>query len=293
MFYYSAVTFVITIRYDGKEAVIRGELLPLRMIVRAKKRLGQNFLIDKNIQKKIINASKLNSGDIILELGSGRGELTCLIAERVKKVYALEIDPTLCAILKENLKNNANVELINQDILKFNLEEYLEKAKIEDKVKVVGNIPYYISSPILQRLIDWKDKINVAFLTVQKEFARRAIAQPGEKDYSSLSCFLQYYSQPRILFRIKKTSFYPLSKVDSCFLELRIRNRPSVSVKDEHLFFKIIRLAFNQRRKTLRNSLKGIISQKRLESFFKKYNLDVNIRPERLAPKDFAELANL
>lgn len=263
------------------------------MIVRPKKRLGQNFLLDKNIQKKIIHTSKLNPGDIILELGSGRGELTRLIAERVKKVYALEIDVALCATLKEELKGFKNIELINQDILKFNLEEYLEKVKVEDKVKVVGNIPYYISGPILERIINWRDKINIAFLTVQKEFARRVTATEGAKDYGRLSCFVRYYSEPRILFTIKKTSFYPVPKVDSCFLELKIRNKPSVSVKDERVFFKIIRSAFNQRRKTLRNSLKGIILQKKLEGFFKRCNLDANIRPEKLSLKDFAELANL
>ncbi len=261
------------------------------MPVRPKKSLGQNFLVDKNIQRKIISFCGLTPSDIVLEIGAGRGELTKLVAEKVNKVYALEIDRSLCGILKENVRDNANVEVINQDILKFNLEEYLRK--VEDKVKVVGNIPYYISSPVLEHLIEFRHKIGVIFITVQKEFAKRVTAKEGTKDYGSFSCFTQYYTEPKALFFIKNTSFWPPPKVDSCFLRLKVRRTPAVKVADEGEFFKVIRAAFNKRRKTLRNSLDAVLPRYKLNAFFEKYGVDANIRPEKLSLQDFANLASI
>lgn len=253
-----------------------------------KKKLGQNFLIDKNIQRKIICVCELKPQDTVLEIGAGRGELTSLIADNVAKVYAAEIDPQLCNILKGHLKKYKNVKIINQDILKFNLRRYLGKSQ---KIKVIGNIPYYIATPIIEHLLKYRDKIDSIFITVQKEFAKRLIAQSGSKDYSSLSCFVQYYTKPKFLFLIKKTCFRPQPLIDSCFLRLEIREGSVVKVKNERLFFKIIRAAFNQRRKTLRNSLKSVISRQKLDSFFKRYNIDQNIRPEDLTLNDFANLS--
>jgi 16S rRNA (adenine1518-N6/adenine1519-N6)-dimethyltransferase len=263
----------------------------LRMNVRPKKRLGQNFLVDKNIQKKIINACEFKNSDTVLEIGSGRGELTKLIAERVSKVFALEIDPFLCENLKVILKDFPNSQVINQDILRFDLRKYFCTTK--QKLKVIGNIPYYISSPIIEHLIKFSDKISTIFITVQKEFALRIIANPGSKEYGSFSLFTQYYVEPKILFTIKKNSFYPVPKIDSAFLSIKIRKKPKVSVRDEGLLFKIIRRAFNQRRKVLKNSLSGIISTQKLEQFFNKHNISSNIRPEDLSLEDFATLANL
>jgi 16S rRNA (adenine1518-N6/adenine1519-N6)-dimethyltransferase len=260
------------------------------MHIKPKKRLGQNFLIDKNIQRRIIDCLELKPSDIFLEIGSGRGELTALLARKTEKIYALEIDARLCEALRANLKGYSNVEIINQDILKFNLRKHFSATKT--RIKVAGNIPYYISSPIIEHLIKFRDKIEVIFITVQKEFARRMIASPGPKDYSAFSCYVQYYLQPEILLNIKKASFFPAPKVDSCLVRLKIRERPLVSAQDEKLLFKIIRAAFNKRRKTLRNSLTGIISGKKLDSFFHKYGIDRNTRPERLSLQDFANLAN-
>ncbi len=260
------------------------------MHLKPKKRLGQNFLIDRNIQRKIIESLDLNPSDTLLEVGAGRGELTRLISGKVRRVFALEVDPGLCQILKDNLSGLSNVKIINRDVLKFNLKAYFNK--IQGKIKVFGNIPYYISTPIIERLIKFREKIDTAFITVQKEFAARIAAAAGPKDYGSFSCFVQYYTEPKILFLIKRTCFFPAPKVDSCLVRLNIRKEPAVFLRDEKLFFKTIRAAFNKRRKTLRNSLSGIILAKKLDFFFHKYGIDRNIRPENLSLQDFANLAN-
>ncbi len=260
------------------------------MHIKPKKRLGQNFLTDKNIQRKLIASYNLESTDSVLEVGAGYGELTKLIAKNASFVYALEIDPELCKILRGNTEAYPNIKIINRDILKFNLKSYFRKAN--NKIKVVGNIPYYITTPIIECLFKYRDKIECVFITVQKEFAKRIAAGPGSKEYGSFSCFVQYYSIPRVLFYIKKGSFLPAPKVDSCLLELKIRQVPAVNVKDEKLLFKVIRASFNKRRKTLRNSLDGILPLEKLGEFFRKYNIDNNIRPESLALKDFARLAD-
>lgn len=261
------------------------------MYLKPKKSLGQHFLIDKNIQKKIIAACNFKPFDTVLEIGAGKGELTRLITSHAGRVFALEIDPALCEILAENLKENKNVKIINEDILNFNFKKYFVKFK--NKIKVIGNIPYYITTPIIEHLLTFGDKIEIIFLTVQKEFALRMAAASGSKDYGSFSCFIQYYTTPKKLFFITRTCFRPIPKVDSCFLQLEIREEPPVKIKNKEMLFKIIRAAFNQRRKTLRNSLKGLIAEKDLERFFTTYRIDPHIRPERLGLQDFANLVNL
>ena len=229
--------------------------------------------------------------DVVLEIGAGRGEITGLIARKAGFVYALEIDASLCKILKSGLAGLENVEALKGDILKFDFKNFF--SKVNKKVKVVGNIPYYITTPIIERLLEYREKISSVFIMVQKEFALRAVSGPGSKVFGSLSCFLQYYATPKILFSISKSCFYPAPKVDSCFLELSILKEPAVKVNDEALFLKIIRAGFNKRRKTLRNSLKDVIPQKKLSEFFQKYGIDKNTRPERLSLSDFANLVNL
>lgn len=261
------------------------------MLVRPKKRLGQNFLIDKNIQRKIIDACELEPCDIVVEIGAGRGELTRLLADKVKSVYAFEIDSGLCGILNSELKEYSNVKVINQDILKFNSKKAF--AKLKNKIKLVGNIPYYITTPIIEFFFKHRDKIDEVFITVQKEFAQRMIASCSSQQYGALSCFVQYHTSPRILFQIKKNCFYPVPKVDSSFIHLKIKDKSPVRIKKEKILFRLIRAAFNQRRKTLRNSLEGIISRERLELFFNKYRIDCNIRPEKLSLKDFKNLIEI
>ncbi|MDP2906220.1 MAG: 16S rRNA (adenine(1518)-N(6)/adenine(1519)-N(6))-dimethyltransferase RsmA [Candidatus Omnitrophota bacterium] len=254
-----------------------------------KKRLGQNFLLDRNILNKIVAALDLRAQDVVLEIGAGRGELTALIAPRVSKVLAVEIDAELVPELAENLKIYPNVRIINADILRLDLKKRIPAGN--RKIKVIGNIPYYISSPIMARIFKYHKLISSAYITVQKEFAVRVAATAGNKDYGSLSCWTQFYSEPRILFSISKNCFFPRPKVDSSLLALRFRNKPLLAKVLERKFFKITRAAFNQRRKTLRNSLSEVASRAALEAYFKKYSFDPDIRPEKLRPQDFINLA--
>ncbi|MDD5130783.1 MAG: 16S rRNA (adenine(1518)-N(6)/adenine(1519)-N(6))-dimethyltransferase RsmA, partial [Candidatus Omnitrophica bacterium] len=235
----------------------------------------------------------LTKEDIVLEIGAGRGDLTQALAQNTKQVFALEIDRRLHPLLEQGLIIYDNCRVIKNDILKFDIAEFLQDNKIKQKIKIIGNIPYYISSPIIEHLIKYRQGISSAFMTVQKEFGRRARALPGSKEYGSFSCFVQYYAQCDILFEISRNSFKPAPNVDSCFLSLVFRNEPVVLVKDESIFFKLIRTAFNQRRKTLRNSLEGFLPRERLERFFDSTGIDKNVRPEDISLKQFAILSDL
>ena len=260
------------------------------MHIKPKKRLGQNFLFDKNIQNKILGSLELKPSDVVLEIGSGRGDLTALIAKKVREVFAVEIDRDLYKMLEDKAKDSPNITLIKKDILKLDLQKYFRGNN--KKIKVFGNIPYYISSPIIEHMLKFKGKIDTIFITVQREFAKRVVASAGSKDYGSLSCFVRYFTEPAIIFEIKKNSFFPAPKVDSALLRLKPRKRVSLVKSKEKILFKVIRGAFNQRRKTLRNSLKNLIHPARLEEYLLKYSLDINIRPESLTLQDFINLIN-
>jgi len=253
-----------------------------------KKKLGQNFLVNSGIREKLVACCDFQAADVVVEIGCGRGEITGLLASKSKRVVALELDRYCLSAARQTLSGFENIELVNQDILKFNFKKKFGK----NKVKVFGNIPYYISTPIIQRLIEYRDNISRIFITVQKEFAQRLSAKSGSKIYGSLSCFAQYYFDARILMDIKKGSFYPVPKVDSSLVSLNIREKPAVKVKDEEIFFKLIRTAFNKRRKTLKNSLKELVSKDKLGDFFLKYAIAPDTRPERLSLEDFADLYN-
>jgi len=259
------------------------------MYIKPKKRLGQNFLVDKNIQSKIIAALELNPDDTVLEIGAGRGEFTCLIARLVKKVYALEIDKYLCPVLENNCQDFPNIKIVNGDILKFNLSAELKNIKA--KIKVFGNIPYYISSPIIEHLLNERKIISSIYLTVQKEFAERVVATPGSKDFGSLSCFVQFYSCPKIMLNISKNSFFPAPKVDSSLLRMDIFTKKRLNKSAEEMLFKITRAAFNKRRKTLRNSLDEVVPMDKLNDFFTEFKINPNTRPECLSLNDFINLA--
>jgi len=277
------------------------------MCFRPKKYLGQNFLIDRNIQKKIIEACEITSWDTVLEIGAGRGELTRLIAEKTDKVFALELDLNLCSILKKNIvdfpqinpapsteermdRRRCGVKIINKDILRFNISRYFKDTP---KIKVIGNLPYYITSPIIVHLFKFHDKIKNIFITVQKEFADRLVATPGSSDWSAFSCFVQYYTEPKSLFLIKKTCFRPQPKVDSALVRLSLKEKLPLDKKNQRRLFKVIRLSFQQRRKTLKNALRGVISPERLEQYFNQYSIDRNIRGEDLSLQDFISLINV
>lgn len=260
------------------------------MHIRPLKSLGQNFLTDKNIQRKIITACNFNKKDSVVEIGSGRGEFSELIAPEVGNLKAIELDARLIPSLKEKLANFSNCKVLNENILKLNFAGLL---KDEKQIKVFGNLPYYITTPIIELILQNRNKISEAFFTVQKEFALRMAASNGSKEFGSFSCFVQFYSEIEILFFIKKNSFFPVPKVDSAFIKLSLRKAPLFEDIDENKFFSIIRAAFNKRRKTLRNSLEGVVDLAKLELFFKERNLSKDIRPEQLSLQDFSFLSSL
>lgn len=260
------------------------------MQFRPKKYLGQNFLIDENIQRKIIKAAQIEPPDTVLEIGAGRGELTKLIVQQTRKMFALEIDSYLCSILTHNLIDFPQIKVINQSILNFNIPGYFKNIS---KIRVIGNLPYNITTPIIVHLLKFRDKIEDIFITVQKEFAQRMVASKGTSDWGAFSYFVQYYTEPKILFIIKKTCFRPQPKVDSALIKLIIKEKLPLDIKRERRLFKVIRLNFQQRRKTLRNALSGAISSKRLNRYFNQYNIDKNIRGEKLSLQDFINLINV
>jgi len=255
--------------------------------IRPSKRLGQNFLTDQNIQRKIISSAHIEKEDTILEIGPGLGALTSGLCEAAEKIIAIEKDKRLCEILLKKI-HFENLELVCGDILKHDFSKY-------SKIKVLGNLPYYISSPILIHLLKNKDFISSIFITVQREFAERLAAKPGTRDYGSISCFTQFYAEPRILFKIKKNAFYPAPKVDSCFLRIDIRKKPLYLTNEEKLF-KIIRTSFEKRRKTILNSLAAggdFGSKQELSEKLSEAGISPNRRPETISLDEFVKLVTV
>ncbi|MCM8796808.1 MAG: 16S rRNA (adenine(1518)-N(6)/adenine(1519)-N(6))-dimethyltransferase RsmA [Candidatus Omnitrophica bacterium] len=246
-------------------------------------------MVDKNILNKIVNACDICSRDIVLEIGSGGGELTEFLAKKAKMVYAVEIDNFLCEVIRERFAQSKNIKVICADILKMDLSKKFKFLR--RKMVVVGNIPYYISTPIIEHLFSSRGRIKTVFLTLQKEFAERVVAACGSKAYGALSCFIRYYSHPQLLFRIPAGCFFPVPKVDSAFVRLDMKKSFRLSGEREKMLFTIIRTSFNQRRKTLRNSLKDVISADKLFLFFEKYRIRKDIRPDALSLQDFVNLS--
>jgi len=257
--------------------------------IRPKKRWGQNFLIDNNILKKIADLSGVNTQDTVVEIGSGYGNLTKLLCQKAKFVYAVDIDKELCSIAKDNLAGCKNVKIVNKDFLKVDLKT--------TRYKVVANLPYYITTPIIFKLLDDRKRIDEIFITIQKEVAQRLVGKPGTKDYSALTCAVNFYTEPKILLKIPKTCFLPKPEVDSCLVGLRVLAKPAVNVKDENLMFKIIRASFNQRRKTILNALSNArslqFSKAQIQEALADAVIDPKRRGETFSLQDFAALSNL
>ena len=262
--------------------------------IRPSKRFGQNFLIDQNIKNKIIASIELDKEDIALEIGPGLGALTEDLCKKSKKVIAVEKDKRLYAFLTKNL-SYTNLELINQDILKHDLSSCAIRMRYPDSAAgliIVGNLPYSISSPILNHLINNKNHINSAYITVQMEFGERLVALPGTKDYGSLSCYAQFYGNPKILFRIPRGAFFPVPEVDSCFLKIDFNKETDKSI-DRDMLFKIIRSSFGKRRKTILNSLASSSIFKSKEEVLiclAKAGISPDRRPETISLQEFAKL---
>ncbi len=253
------------------------------------KRFGQNFLIDKGKRDRMISLCGMRSTDLVLEIGPGLGALTESILPGCSRLIAIEKDRGLVNILKSFYKESKGLEILNMDILKYPL------PALSSKIKVIGNLPYYITSPIIFHLLKNRDNISSIFITVQKDVAQRILSAPGNRNYGLLSLNVQYYCQPLKLCAIPKGCFFPVPSVDSIFLSLMIRKKPPVNVRDERLFFMIMKAGFNRRRKTFFNALckGGIISIDRrlLEKAFEISGLDSNIRAEDLNLEKFACLS--
>lgn len=219
---------------------------------RIKKSLGQHFLIDKNIQDKIINSLELGEKDFVVEVGSGFGNLTEIVSKKAKEVIAIEIDKNLAEFLKRKFSTNKKVKVINSDVLEIKWKEILKEKK---KYKVVGNIPYYITSPLLTMLLEEKERFTFFVLMLQKEFAERIVAKPSDKNYGAISVFVQYYTEPVIIHIVKKSCFFPQPKVDSAIVKINLRKNPKIKILDEEFFFKIVKAIFQNRRKIILNSL--------------------------------------
>lgn len=257
------------------------------------KRFGENYLIDANIKDKIIASADIKDTDTIVEIGPGMGALTIDLASSGANVYAVEKDKKAYSILKDLAGNDLpNLKLFNADILEFDMKAISRIGKL----KVVGNLPYYITTPIIEYLINNRKLIKSILITVQKEVASRLLAAVGSDSYSSISCFVQYYTKPRYIHTIRRTSFYPVPEVDSSLIGLEVLDEPRVTVGDEELFFKAIRGAFNQRRKAVLNSLSRDavlgISKEKLSKVLKETGIDPAARPERIGILEFARLAN-
>ena len=257
--------------------------------LRMSKKLGQNFLIDARIVQGIVDAAEIKPGDRVLEIGPGIGTLTQGLAEAGAEVTAVELDKKLPAVLKETLKAYDNVRIVPGDILKVNIPEIMGEAPF----KVAANLPYYITTPILMTLLERRLPITHMVTMVQKEVAERMTAKPGSRIYGALSVAVQYYTEPEIVLDVPPRSFIPAPEVMSVVVSCRVRKEPAVAVQDEKLFFRVVKAAFGQRRKTLMNALKGGgFSKEAVRDALEQSGIDPTRRGETLTLEEFGRLAD-
>jgi 16S rRNA (adenine1518-N6/adenine1519-N6)-dimethyltransferase len=259
--------------------------------IRPKKKLAQHFLINEEIVKQIITAAELSQEDIVLEIGAGIGILTTQLVPLVLKIIAVEIDPNLINILKQEIAGYNNVLLIKDDILKVDLSNF----KQEKKIKVIANLPYYIVTPVILHLLQAKENLSTLILMVQKEVGDRILAKPGSKTYGALSIFVQYHTEVKLVCGVNKECFFPKPKVDSVVLKLNILESPAISVKDEKFFFQVVRSAFSKRRKMLINAIPSNlrISKDKLAKVFNECGIDYKRRAETLSLEEFGKISEL
>ena len=260
------------------------------------KKFGQNFLIDPHVLEKIIGAAQIAPEDCVLEIGPGIGTLTQYLAERARQVVAVEIDANLIPILGETLKEYPNVTVINEDILKVNIAELADTYNQGRPIKVVANLPYYITTPIIMNLFEQQVPVDNITVMVQKEVADRMQAGPGSKDYGALSLAVQYYAAPYIVANVPPNCFIPRPKVGSAVIRLSRHKEPPVKVQDEKLMFLLIRASFNQRRKTLQNSLNNganlPYTKEQIGQAVESLGLGATVRGEALSLEQFAALSD-
>ena len=258
------------------------------------KRFGQNFLIDAHVLEKIVSAAGITKDDCVLEIGPGIGTMTQYLAESAGQVIAVEIDTNLLPILADTLKDYSNVKVINQDILKVDINELVKEYNNGRPIKVVANLPYYITTPIIMGLFESNVPIDNITVMVQKEVADRMQVGPGSKDYGALSLAVQYYASPYIVANVPPNCFIPRPNVGSAVI--RLTRYPPVQVKDPKLMFKLIRASFNQRRKTLQNGLNNSpeisFSKEEITKAIESLGVSPSVRGEALSLEQFAQLAN-
>lgn len=260
------------------------------------KKFGQNFLVDKNILEKIIDAAQITENDCVLEIGPGIGTMTQYLAERAKTVVAVEIDKHLIPVLQETLSSYNNVCVINEDILKVDINRLVEEKNGGSPIKVVANLPYYITTPIIMALFENHVAMQSITIMVQKEVADRMQAPPGTKDYGALSLAVQYYAKPEIIVKVPASCFMPRPTVDSTVIRLTRYADPVVRVTDEAYLFAVIRASFNQRRKTLVNGLANAgnlgVGKEEIAEVLTRMGLPLTVRGETLSLEQFTELSN-
>ncbi len=269
------------------------------------KKFGQNFLIDANILEKIIRAAEITKEDCVIEIGPGIGTMTQYLAEHAREVVAVEIDKNLIPILKDTLSGYDNVTIVNEDILKVDIAGLADEKNAGRPVKIVANLPYYITTPIIMGLFESKVPLSSITIMVQKEVADRMQVGPGTKDYGALSLAVQYYAKPEVIMNVPPACFMPRPGVGSSVIRLTRFAKPPVNVDDEKIFFSIIRAAFNQRRKTLANALANSsaiidndgkskrITREEVCAILDKMGLSQTIRGEALTLEEFAKFSNL
>lgn len=263
--------------------------------ITANKNYGQNFLIDENIVNDIITGAQVNKDDLIIEIGPGLGTLTSLLLEKAGKVICVELDKKMINVLKERFILYNNFELLNNDILKVDLNRLISESKTNLKnVKVVANLPYYITTPIIMKLLE--DKLDLTSITVmvQKEVAERLAGINGGKEIGSITYSINYYTNPEIIINVPRNSFIPAPNVDSAVIKFDILKEPKIKVSNEELFFKVIKFSFLQKRKTLINSLSnsGLVSKESLEKILNDLNIDLKIRAEQLTLEQFGKISD-
>lgn len=260
-----------------------------RFGLRMSKKLGQNFLIDAGVVQGIVDAAEIEPGDRVLEIGPGIGTLTQGLAEAGAEVKAVELDKKLPSVLEETLKSYPNVTIVPGDILKVNIPAIMG----EGSFKVAANLPYYITTPILMTLLERHLPITHMVTMVQKEVAERMVAKPGSRIYGALSVAVQYYTVPEIVLAVPPRSFIPAPEVDSVVISCKVRETPAVALQDEKMFFRVVKAAFGQRRKTLSNALKGGgLPKEQIRDAMERAGIDMTRRGETLSLEEFGRLAD-
>lgn len=264
--------------------------------ITANKNLGQNFLIDESVILEACDAANISKEDLVIEIGPGLGTLTKYLLERAGKVICIELDDRMISILKERFFLYDNFEIINEDVLKVDLKVLIKNEKSENikNVKIVANLPYYITTPIIMKLLEEQLDIESITVMVQKEVADRLIAIPGEKNTGAITYTVYFYAEAENVRIVDRSSFIPEPSVESEVINLKIRKEPPVQVEDKELLFKLIKQAFMQRRKTLVNSVSnsGLIEKEKILKILEKLNINANIRAEKLTIQNFTDISN-